>query len=192
MRPLPLLLALAACKSGNPQTGTGAQDITFHSALATDEEDPPPYSIAELEAMLGNEHKRLEASIEVGTDDVAVRKRFISTLELCKATRRYCPPRIDDPAWNYDVEADVDPKLDTPLRFDVETWRKVSTELHGRACACRTIECVDSLEVAIARLETRPMPDVQSDDDAALAIVRARDCLSWLRGKRSLPRVVTE
>ena len=192
MRPLPLLLALAACKSGNPQTGTGAQDITFHTALASDDEPAPPYSMAELEAMLGNEHKRLEASIEVGDDDVAVRKRFITTLELCKATGRYCPPRIDDPAWSYDIESDADPKLDTPLRFDVDTWRTLTVELHGRAGACRTLDCVDSLEVAIARLETRPMPDVQGDDHAALAIVRARDCLARLRGKRSLPRVVTE
>lgn len=191
MRPLPLLLALAACKTAAPM-GTGAQDITFHTAMSSDDEPPPPYTMAELEAMLGTEHKRLEASLEVGEDDVAIRKRFIATLELCKTTGRYCPPRIDDPAWTYDIEAEADPKLETPLRFDVDSWRKVSAELHGRACACRTIGCVDSLEVAIAQLETRPMPEVQSDDHAALAIVRARDCLARLRGKRSLPRVTTE
>jgi hypothetical protein len=41
---------------------------------------------------------------------------------------------------------------------------------------------------AIDRLEKRPMPDVQADDDATLSITRARDCLYRLRGLRATPR----
>jgi hypothetical protein len=132
------------------------------------------------------------AAAEVGgtpspRDDLRVRQRFLQTLEVCKAYGRMCPPRLDEPAWQYDIESDADPTLDAPLRFDVESWRKVADELHGRACACRSLACVDSMEVALARLETRPMPDVRQDDVASLSVTSARDCLNRLRGGRAVP-----
>lgn len=194
MRLLPLLLALAACKSaGTPEAGTGADVITYHKAEMSDDEEPPPkYHRSDLEDVLDAERVKVAAMSDEERDDILVRKRFIETLELCKATGTYCPPRIDEPAWTFEADSEADPKLENPLRFDVDSWRKVSTELHGRACACRTIGCIDTLEVAIQRLEVRPMPDVQSDDFAAIEIVRARDCLARLRGRHALPRPPAE
>ena len=49
-----------------------------------------------------------------------------------------------------------------------------------RTSACRPL---------IDRLESRPMPDVQNDDTALLSIVRARECLDRLRGRKPTPRV---
>lgn len=194
MRSLPLLLALGACGPGTPpQAGTGADVITYHKAEMSDDEEPPPkYHRSDLEDVLDAERAKVAAMSEEDRDNILVRKRFIETLELCKATGTYCPPRIDDPVLAFDVDGDSDPKLESPLRFDVDSWRKVSTELHGRACACRTVGCIDTLEVAIQRLEVRPMPDVQSDDLAAVEIVRARDCLARLGGRHTLPRITTE
>jgi hypothetical protein len=195
MRSLALLLALAlaACGSTTPQAGTGADVITYHKAeLSEDDEPPPKYHRSDLDDVLEAERAKVAAMSDEDRDNILVRKRFIETLELCKATGTNCPPRIDEPAWTFEADSDVDPKLETPLRFDVDSWRKVSTELHGRACACRTIGCIDTLEVAIQRLEVRPMPDVQSDDFAATEIVRARDCLARLRGRHALPRATTE
>ena len=209
MRVLPLLLALAACKSGgSPGPGTGASDITYHTALAEDDggEPPPTYDKSDLQKALITE-RGAEAKAETRiTDlesagdpdpindaraDLVVRRRFIATLETCQATGRYCPPRLDDPAWTYAVDADTDPKLDSPLRFDLESWQKVSAELHGRACACRTLTCVDSVNAAIARLETRPLEEVRGDETASIEITRARDCIYRLLGKRPLPRLET-
>lgn len=206
MRVLPLLLALAACKSaGTPSTGSGVQDITYHSALAEEDGEPPPsYGHAELQKALIAE-RAAEASAEqkltalepegdpdpinAARADLAVRRRFIATLEVCEQTGRYCPPRLDDPPWSFDMETEADPKLETTLRFDLESWQKVSAELHGRACACRTLGCVDSMNAAINKLETRPMPEVQGDETSSIEIMRARDCLFRLRGKRPLPHL---
>lgn len=189
-----LALTLGGCRSSSvQQAGTGGDTITYHKAELSDEGEPPPkYTRNDLEDVLGAERTKLAAMSDEDRDNMLVRKRFVETLETCKASGYYCPPRIDDPAWNYEADSDADPKLDSPLRFDVDSWRRLSTELHGRACACRTIGCIDTLEVAIQRLEVRPMPDVQSDDFAAVEIVRARDCLARLRGRRMLPRVPTE
>ncbi|HSD88887.1 MAG TPA: hypothetical protein VLB44_15270 [Kofleriaceae bacterium] len=203
---LPLLLALAACKSaGTPSTGSGVSDITYHSALAEEDGEPPPsYGHAELQKALIAERaaeasgeqkiETLEAdgdpdSLNAARADLAVRRRFIAALEVCEQTGRYCPPRLDDPAWSFDVETEADPKLDTTLRFDLDSWQKVSAELHGRACACRTLACVDSMNVAIDKLEKRPMPEVQADETSSIEIMRARDCLFRLRGKRALPHL---
>jgi len=79
-----------------------------------------------------------------------------------------------------------------PLRFDLESWRNVAAELHGRACVCRTVGCLDSMETAIARLEVRPMPDVQQDDLATHDVTKARECLMRLRGRKRLPEIVAE
>jgi hypothetical protein len=200
-----LLLALTACSSGSARPAY-VQDITYHSSLAADEEPAPPYGKAELQKALIAERaaeasgERAVSDAEAGDVDVArvavenlaVRRRFIRILELCEANARMCPPRLDEPAWHYAVDADTDPKLDVPLRFDLDSWRKVATELHGRACVCRTLDCVDSMETAIARLEVRPMPDVQSDDLATLEVTHARECLMRLRGSTRLPKIVTD
>jgi hypothetical protein len=204
MRRLALVLAILGCKSGSAPRGV-ADEVTYHgvAAMADDDLYKPTYDKAELQRALTAE-RAAEATAEqrlreledkgdydvlrFATADLGVRKRFIASLAACDATGQACPPRLDDPAWTFELEADVDPKLDTPLRFDVDSWRKVAAELHGRACACRTIACVDSMFVAIDRLEKRPMPDVQSDDAAAMSIVRARDCLYRLRGLRGTPR----
>lgn len=205
MMRLALLLALTACKTGST-AGSAGDGITYGGAGGLAEEDVfvPSYGKAELHQALTRE-RAAEASIEVrlreleargdddslraATEDLAVRRRFIVALELCEVHGRACPPRLDEPAWTFDTEGDVDPKLDTHLRFDLDSWRQIAAELHGRACACRTLACVDSMFVAIERLETRPMPDVQADEAATLSITRARDCLYQLRGLREMPRV---
>ena len=84
-------------------------------------------------------------------------------------------------------EGDAPRVAELPLRFDLESWQKVAAELHGRACACRTIACVDSMGVAIDQLEPRPMPEVRGDEVASQSITRARECLFRLRGKKATP-----
>ncbi len=205
MRRLALLVALAACKTAAP-TGTGAMDIATHTTLAEEEWPAPGYGKAELQKALIAERGaeataerkvvELEASgdydqVRVANDDLAVRRRFIASLEVCDALGTYCPPRLDDPAWTLPADSDADPKLDAPLRFDAESWQNVAAEMHGRACACRTLACVESIGATIDRLETRPMRDVQGDANASESITRARDCLFRLRGKRPLPKLET-
>jgi hypothetical protein len=133
----------------------------------------------------------MEDQLRVAAADLAVRRRFIATLEVCEAAGRWCPPRLDDPPWAFDPDPDRgrpgDPPLTASLRYDLDSWRQIAAELHGRACACRTIACVDSVGVAIDELEPRPMPAVQGDDQAAAAITRGRECLFRLRGKKPIP-----
>lgn len=201
VRPLALALAFAACRTGSTPKSQDTVTIT-HSSTFGDDDLKPTYDKPELQRTLASERaavaalEKKVAELETDSDaqlvavqDLAVRRRFVAALEACDGSGRVCPPRLDEPAWSYDIDKDGDPKLDTTLRFDVESWRKVAAELHGRACACRTLSCTETVGVAIDRLETRPMPDVQSDDAAALSIVRARDCLYRLRGKRPTPRV---
>ncbi|HEX3762041.1 MAG TPA: hypothetical protein VHW23_25245 [Kofleriaceae bacterium] len=165
--------------------------ITERAAEATLER-----RVGELEAKLadppapGATNPALEDQLRVAIADLAVRRRFIATLEVCEAAGRWCPPRLDDPPWAFDPDPDGqpgDPPLTAPLRYDLDSWRQIAAELHGRACACRTIACVDSVGVAIDQLEPRPMPAVQGDDQAAVAITRARECLFRLRGKKAIP-----
>ena len=156
--------------------------------------------IGEIEAKLANPpvpgaiNPALEDQLRVATADLAVRRRFIATLEVCEATARWCPPRLDDPPWAFDPDPDpgrpIDPPLTASLRYDLDSWRQIASELHGRACACRTIACVDSVGVAIDELERRPMPAVQSDDQAATDVTRARECLFRLRGKLAIRAAV--
>jgi hypothetical protein len=217
-----------------------------HSALAAEDVDPPSYGKAELRRALISEraaeatlerrvgeieakladppapgaiNPALEDQLRVVTADLAVRRRFIATLEVCEAAGRWCPPRLDDPPWAFDPDPDpgqpvdptggvaprpageagrvptphlasLDPPLTASLRYDLDSWRQIASELHGRACACRTIACVDSVGVAIDVLEPRPMPAVQGDDQAAAAITRSRECLFRLRGKTAIPAPV--
>lgn len=183
-----MALFMVACSSSVPPPHAPTTGIETHAAFPDDEDAvAPSYDKAELERALATERAVLEQAIDeeewTAVADRAVRRRFVASLEECQANGRRCPPRLDDPAWSYDVEGSAAPKLDSPLRFDLEDWRKVAAELHGRACACRTLECVDSLAVAISELEKRPMPEVEQDDTAATSITRARTCLMRLRGR---------
>ena len=209
MRVLPLLMALAACKTGGSAKGTGFDDVNYHTALADDDGgEPPPtaYDQGDIQKALiaerGAEAKaeqhvsELEANgdpdpINAAQADLVVRRRFIATLETCEATHRYCPPRLDEMTWNFTVDSDTDPKLDVPLRFDLASWQKVAGELHARACACRSVGCLDSVNEAIYRLESRPMEEVRADETASIELTRGRDCIYRLYGKRPLPRLDT-
>jgi hypothetical protein len=184
--------------------------------FATDDAFVPAYGKAELQKALIAERGaeatadrvvgELEAKVTDGPTndrwriaraDLEVRRRFIRSLETCESSQRDCPPRLDDPTWSYDPDPDVvvAPKVDADLRFDLASWQKLAAEMFGRACACRTIACVDSVGVAIDQLEARPMPAVQGDETASVSITRARECLFRLRGKaltRALPSAVSE
>ena len=184
------------------------QPIGNGAKLADEDRFVPTYGKAELSRALIAERgaeatgerqvRDLEAlvaagSTQAGSDrlrvalsDLAVRRRFIATLESCEAEGAWCPPRLDDPPWNFDPDPDAGkpPPLEAPLRFDAASRRTVAAELHGRAGACRTQGCSDSKDVAIETLEKRPMPVVQGDDVASLSVTRARECLFRLRGKK--------
>ena len=206
MRWLALLLAFTACKTGSEAKPAG-DELTVHGPVAPlPDEDvyKPAYEKADLDKAVASERSAVTAAeqhlgevedkgdtdqLRTAIADLAVRRRYLAALELCAASGRACPPRLDEPAWSYDIEGDAPPKLDANLRFDLDSWRKVSAELFGRACACRTLACVDSMFVAIERLETRPMPDVQEDEQAVTSVTRARECLYRLRGLRDTPRV---
>ncbi len=196
-----LVLALVACGHPTPTAPhpTGDQGIESHSELAPDDGFTPTYGKPDLEKALITE-RAAEASgerqvaeaeakddqdaLRVAQSNLAVRRRFIASLEACQAEGRTCPPRLDDPPWTFDIDGDADPKLDSALRGDVDSWRAVGAELHGRACACRTLACVDSMDVAIARMEAKPSHEVLIDDAFTASITRARECLFRLRGER--------
>jgi hypothetical protein len=126
----------------------------------------------------------LDDQLRAATADLGVRRQFIAMLEACERDGQLCPPRLDEPAWKFDADSDsADPPLDAALRFDLADWQRIAAELHGRACAGRTQACIDSMGVAIDRLETRPMHDVQGDETASASITRARQCLFRLRGR---------
>ncbi len=196
---------------GGGATPRMADDPGPRSRLADDDRYVPTYGKPELQQALIAERGReatnektvaeLDARpsdpatdhrLRVASADLAVRRRFIASLEACEAEGAWCPPRLDDPAFAFDPDPDVPvpPPLDTPLRFDLGSWRKVTSELHGRACACRTLACVDAVGVAIDQLEPRPMRDVLGDEEATVSITRARECLFRLRGRaRRTPRI---
>lgn len=193
MKLLVVLAVMAAChgSGGTPAPHrSGDTGIVTHEGLAAADDYQPSYGKTELENALIAE-RAAEATAENqaadGDDteaaDLAVRRRFIASLESCQASGHNCPPRLDDPAWTYDPSSDADPTLDTPLRFDLEDWQKVAAELHGRACACRTKACVESMDAAIDKLEMRPMQDVRGDETASQSLTRARECLTRLAGR---------
>ena len=194
-------LAIAGCTHAAPAVEAPAAPEPPHAQLA--EAEPPllpPYRNDELARAIASEQAELDRAAQAiatreddpapddalpgALADLAVRRRFEAALETCRDTGQRCPPRLDDPAWSYDVDGLADPPIQAALRYDRDDWRKIAAELHGRACACRTRTCVDSVEVAIAVLEQRPMPEVTSDDEAASSIVAARECLSYLRATR--------
>lgn len=202
MRPLWIGTAfLVACSGGSATPGTHPQTQT-PGEFAGENQFVPSYQAAELSRALQKERgaeaiaTRVLADLEAkdtGDDqlritaaDLAVRRRFIQSLERCEVSRRECPPRLDEPSWAFDPDPDKPsaPPVTANLRFDLDSWRTLASELHGRACACRTIACVDSVGVAIDQLEVRPMEPVQGDETASLSITRARECLFRLRGKR--------
>jgi hypothetical protein len=202
--------AVAACAGpGAPRSEPTEPGGASRSELADEDRYPPSYGKAELQRALIAE-RGAEASAErrvaelearpadtavddqlrVASADLAVRRRFIATLEACEAAERLCPPRLDDPPWAFDPDPDrpSDPPTTAALRFDLAGWRGLAAELHGRACACRTLACVDSVGVAIDQLERRPDREVQGDEVATIAITRARECLFRLYGRAALRR----
>jgi len=209
VRPVHLVLLLAACAGPTtykPPVTTPDQGDTTPAVLADENNYKPAYGKADLEKALITERGREATAERVLTDfeahgtdatddqmrtaaaDLAVLRRFIASLEACQDNGRNCPPRLDDPAWTFDYAADkpAPPPLDTALRFDLADWQKVTAELHGRACACRTLACVDSVGVAIDQVEGRPMADVQGDEAASQSLTWARECLFRLRGKEAV------
>ncbi|CAN5916390.1 hypothetical protein BH11MYX3_BH11MYX3_16330 [soil metagenome] len=213
MRPVWVLVTFLGCSGGtaNRPEPTLTPD-TPHGELAGDDLYVPTYGKSELQKALIAERgaeatsERVVAELEaraidgasngpdddrlrVARADLEVRRRFIRSLEACESSSQACPPRLDDPTWSYDPDPDVvvAPKVDAELRFDLKSWQKLSAEMFGRACACRTIACVDSVGVAIDQLEKRPTPEVQGDEAASLSITRARECLFRLRGKQATP-----
>jgi hypothetical protein len=202
-----LALALGCTGSSATRPPPASPTEASHSALAEDDREQPPYGAAELSRALISErgaeataeHRvtELEArppdpatddQLRVATADLAVRRRFLVTLEACQATGAWCPPRLDDPAWTFDPDGDRpgEPPVTATLRFDLDSWRTLAAELDGRACACRTQACVDSVGAAIDLLELRPVPQVRDDDAATASVTRARECLFRLRGKVAL------
>ncbi len=206
MRPVWVLLAFLGCSGGTsrprptgpaePVLGELADDAVFKPAYGKPElqraliadrgaEATGERRVAELEASTGTDDQ-----LRVAVADLAIRRRFIAALEACERSGQACPPRLDDPPWAFDPDPDGGPqapKIDAPLRFDLESWQEIAAELHGRACACRTIACVDTMGVAIDQLEIRPMPEVEGDEVASQSITWARQCLFRLRGKRATP-----
>ncbi len=203
-KPLCLLAAFLGCGGGG-RTAPLPEDPARHSELADDDRFVPAYGKPELQKALIAERgaeatgermvSELQAQagdlagedrLRVAVANLAVRARFIAALEACESHGEWCPPRLDDPPFAFDPDPDVGlpvPPLESPLRFDLDSWRTVATELHGRACACRTLACVDGVGVAIDVLERRPMPEVLGDEAATVSITRARECLFRLRGK---------
>jgi len=199
-------LAFLGCSGGASRPRPAAPTDPELGTLADDDVFKPTYGKPELQRALIAERgaeasgERVVAELEAGsgTDDrlrvavadLAIRRRFIASLEACERSGQACPPRLDDPTWAFDPDPDGGPqapKIDAPLRFDLESWQKIAAEMHGRACACRTIACVDSMGVAIDQLESRPMAEVQGDEVASQSITRARVCLFRLRGKKATP-----
>ncbi len=195
---------MAACSGPatfRPPPAMPDQGDTTVAVLADENNFRPAYPKADIEKTLISERGKeasqeravteLEArgldpsddQMRVAQADLAVRRRFIASLEACQETGRSCPPRLDEPAWTFDMDGTANPPLDTQLRFDLASWQKVTAELHGRACACRTLACVDSVGVAIDQVETRPMVEVQGDETASQSLTWARECLYRLRGK---------
>src|SRR5688572_25792406 len=160
MRPLWLLAAFLGCGGGStPVTRMPDDPAGPASEFAEEDRHVPAYSTTELQRALERE-RGAEASAErqvadleardapydqvrVARADLAVRRRFIAALEACEKSGRWCPPRLDDPPWAFDPDppSPVAPPVTSPLRFDVDSWRTLAFELHGRACACRTIAC---------------------------------------------------
>lgn len=213
MRPVWAAVAFLGCGGGTQvRTDVTTPPASSTGDFAADDGFVPAYGAAEIQKALFAE-RAAEASAErtvaeleakvvdgptndrwrIARADLEVRRRFLRSLESCEAARRDCPPRLDDPTWSYDPDPDVvvAPKVDADLRFDLASWQKLSAELFGRACACRTIACVDSVGVVIDQLEVRPMPAVQGDEAASLSITRARECLFRLRGKAIARGVAT-
>jgi hypothetical protein len=158
----------------------------------------PSYGHAEMERVLAEEKQALaegtaalaalmeqrDKSLEIAQRqaDLGVQQRYIDALDLCRARGQWCPPRLGL-AWTIRDDADLPVSLDVEPRFDLASWRKLTTELWARGCDCRSMRCVDAMTRMIDVLEIRPTPEVQGDQEASAALTGARTCLWRLRGK---------
>lgn len=199
------VLALVACTRGSAPSHPSPESPERHTTLAPplEDEPSPPYDRAAIANALTVERAAeardervltdAEASgdgdrLRVARANLAVRRRFIATLELCEAHGRLCPPVLDDAPLRPALASYAEPDNASGLRFDLESWRAIAVEVQGRACACRSVSCIETLDDLIDQLEVRPMPDVRADETASESLTRARECLFRLRGKRALPR----
>jgi hypothetical protein len=201
MRPVVAVLGcLAACSGPGTYHPRTPDDDGAHATFISDEAFKPAYGKPELdrariadrakEAELEQQIAVLEANpagddqLHTAIADLAVRRRFIASLEVCDSAGRECPPRLDEPVWTWAADASGPPPLDTAIAFDLASWQQLAAELHGRACACRTVACLDGVGAAIDQLEGQPAADVRGDETASQSVTSARECLFRLRGKR--------
>src|SRR5690606_29524568 len=108
MKRLALLLAITACKTGSTPHAAGDEIVApAPETLAEIDAYRPDYGADALERALTAE-RGAEASAEVrlrdleargdydklrtAIADLAVRRRFIASLEACQATGQVCPP----------------------------------------------------------------------------------------------------
>lgn len=201
LRPLFFALAISSAACGGAQPS----ERFVEPQSRPDPIDPeatevtPSYGRAEIERVLGEERRAQadgKAAIEalqtqrgkavelaLALADQGVRERYLETLETCRDHRMWCPPRLGLSWTFHDDSADVPVSLESELRFDLQSWRKLSAELWARGCDCRTMQCVDAMTHTIDVLESRPLAEVQGDHEASTAVTGARTCLWRLRGK---------
>jgi hypothetical protein len=135
---------------------------------------------AALAGLIEQRGKAVEIALHQA--DLEVQQRYIEALELCRARGMWCPPRLGL-AWTIRDDADLPVSLDAETRFDLASWRKLTTELWARGCDCRSMRCVDAMTQMIDGLELRPTAEVQGDHESSVALTGARTCLWRLRGK---------
>ena len=115
MTRLVAIAAVAAACSGPQRADVSGRDESANLAtgatLAPVDEPPPSYTKDQLEQALITERGAEAADeqhVTASPDDyalaadLAVRRRFIESLESCQAANRHCPPRLDDPKWTWD------------------------------------------------------------------------------------------
>ncbi|HEY4243464.1 MAG TPA: hypothetical protein VGM88_26810 [Kofleriaceae bacterium] len=205
-----IVLLACACGGGAAERPTDPVTDEPHAQLAPEDAYQPTYGKADLQKALFAErgaeatNEKVVAELEgrdapdtdaliVARADLGVRRRFIASLVTCQQGGIDCPPRIDDPPFAYGPDpASGAPPLTVALRFDRAGWQLVAQELYGRACACRTMACVDGVSAAIEHLEPLPHADVQGDEEASLSITRARECLYRLRGRDARAKLPVE
>src|SRR5262245_62120753 len=122
MKPAWSVCGFLACASAPPRPPVTTEPATVTQAFADFDDVAPSYGKPELERALAGERatvaarERAVADAETGDDadalrvalaDLGVESRFVGTLEACVTTGRWCPPRLDDPPWRYDLDDDA-------------------------------------------------------------------------------------
>ncbi len=146
---------------------------THGSELADDDEYKPPTARPRLDRALITERGleaaaerimgELEAAgniekLEAARGDLAVRRRFIATLEACAASKRKCPPRRADPPFALVIDGRATPP---PARHSAALRSRGLAEGHRWSCTVARVRAARwrasmVSKVAIAQLETQP------------------------------------